>query len=158
MIRKANIDEPEQIAKLINGFAEQQMMLARSLNEVYESLRDFLVYEEDGRLVGCAALHVAWGGLAEIRSLAVRPEAQRRGIGTGLVKACIDEARDMRIKRVFVLTYMPPFFERLGFSRYPKEQLPHKIWTDCLRCPHFPNCDEEALILELEPSSENEEA
>ena len=124
-------------------------MLPRPLNEVYENLRDFFVFEEEARMVGCAALHVTWEGLGEIRSLAVDEEAQGRRIGARLVEECLEEARKLGMARVFVLTYTPPFFHALGFRDYPKEELPHKIWTDCLRCPKFPNCEEEALVINL---------
>ena len=149
MIRKATIDDPPAIMKLVNRFAEQGLMLPRALSEIYENLRDFFLYERDGRVLGCVALHVAWEGLGEIRSLAVVEEAQGQGIGRQLVEACVNEARQLRIRRLFALTYVPDFFRTLGFEPYPKEKLPHKIWTDCLKCPKFPNCDEQAVILEV---------
>ena len=149
MIEKAGIDDPPAILALVNEFAKRQLMLPRSLNDVYESMRDFFVCREDGEVVGCAALKVSWQGLGEVRSLAVRDEAQGRGIGRGLVEACLDEARRMGMERVFVLTYVPEFFRKFGFVLYPKESLPHKVWADCLDCPRFPDCDEVALILDL---------
>ena len=149
MIRKANINDPPQILALVNHFAERGLMLPRALNELYDHLRDFFVCEKDGRIVACAALHVSWESLGEVRSLAVIEEAQRRGIGTQMVQACLKEARELGMKRVFALTYAPGFFRRFGFRDYPKEKLPHKIWADCLKCPKFPNCDEEALLVDL---------
>jgi amino-acid N-acetyltransferase len=149
MIEKAHIDDAPQILALVNHFADQQLMLPRSLNDVYECLRDFFVHKPDGEVVGCAALHVSWQGLGEVRSLAVREDAQRQGAGTALVESCLEEARRLGMQRVFVLTYMPQFFERFGFSLYPKENLPHKVWADCLNCPRFPDCDELAMIKEL---------
>jgi amino-acid N-acetyltransferase len=149
MIEKARIDDPPEILALVNEFANRQLMLARSLNEVYESLRDFFVWREDGRILGCAALHISWQGLAEVRSVAVRDDAQGRGIGRALVEGCLNEARELGIKRLFVLTYLPEFFQKFGFVPYPKENLPHKIWADCLNCPRFPDCDEVALIRDL---------
>ena len=153
MIERARISEAPRILALVNDCADRGLMLPRSLNEVYESLRDFFVWREGGQLVGCAALHVSWEGLGEIRSLAVAEKAQGRGIGTALVGSCLAEARQLGMTRVFVLTYIGPFFERFGFAPHPKENLPHKIWTDCLNCPKFPDCDESALILELQPQA-----
>jgi len=149
MICKASIEDPGAIASLINYYGARQIMLPRSLHDIYEHLRDFFVYRESEKVLGCAALHITWQRLAEIRSLAVLEEAQGRGIGSGLVEACLQEARQMGIKRVFALTYEAGFFRRFGFRDYQKEKLPHKIWADCLKCPKFPNCDEQALIIDL---------
>ena len=149
MIRKANVRDPKCIMDLVNRFASRELMLPLPLSEAYDALRDFYVFEQDGRIVGCAALHVSWEGLGEVRSVAVAEEAQGRGVGTALVRACIEEARQLGMDRVFVLTYTPEFFDRFGFRRYPKEKLPHKIWSDCLKCPKFPNCDEVAMLVEL---------
>jgi amino-acid N-acetyltransferase len=149
MIRKANVLDPKCIMDLVNRFASRELMLPLPLSETYDALRDFYVFEQDGRIVGCAALHVSWEGLGEVRSVAVAEEAQGSGVGTALVRACIEEARQLGMDRVFVLTYAPEFFSRFGFRRYPKEKLPHKIWTDCLKCPKFPNCDEVAMLVEL---------
>jgi amino-acid N-acetyltransferase len=149
VIRKARISDPPDILQIVNAFAARELMLPRSLNDIYEHIRDFFVCEMDGRVVGCVALHVSWEGLGEIRSLAVVEEYQGRGIGAELVSACLDEARSMGISKIFVLTYIPEFFRRLGFRDYPKANLPHKVWSECLKCPKFPNCDEVALLIEL---------
>jgi amino-acid N-acetyltransferase len=152
MIEKARIADAPAILALVNHFAGSELMLPRSLNDIYENLRDFFVCRRHGsEVVGCAALHVSWQGLGEIRSLAVVESAQRSGIGTALVRSCLDEARTLCMSRLFVLTYLPAFFERMGFRPYAKEKLPHKIWADCLNCPKFPDCDEVALVLDLEP-------
>jgi amino-acid N-acetyltransferase len=149
IVEKARIDDPPRIVALVNHYADRQLMLPRSLNETYESLRDFFVWREEGELLGCAALHVSWQGLGEVRSLAVREDATRRGIGRLLVQSCLDEARALGMHRVFALTYVPEFFQRFGFRPYAKENLPHKVWADCLNCPKFPDCDEVALALDL---------
>jgi len=149
MIEKARIDDAPGILALVNHFAQRELMLARSLNDVYDSLRDFFLEREGDRIVGCGALHVSWEGLGEIRSLAVADHAQGRGLGSRLVELCLDEARGLGMRRVFVLTYVPDFFARFGFQPYAKENLPHKVWTDCIHCPKFPDCDEVALILDL---------
>lgn len=149
MIRKANIEDPPAIAAMINHYASKELMLARPLHEVYEHLRDFWVCEKSGGVAGCAALHISWQDLGEIRSLAVAEQHQGKGIGTHLVEACVREARELGLEKLFVLTYETEFFAGFGFRKCAKKELPHKIWSDCVRCPKFPNCDEEAMILSL---------
>jgi len=146
MIRKANVQDIKQIQVLINFFAEKDFMLPRSLNELYENLRDFWVCEENKKIVGCAALHISWEDLAEIKSLAVNNNWQNKGIGKELISSCIKEARELGAKRVFVLTYHHKYFNKLGFKRIKHEDLPHKIWAECINCPKFPNCQEIALV------------
>jgi len=128
-------------------------MLALSRSELYEKIRDFTVAcdaaSPDSKLLGCSALRIVWEDLAEIRSLAVAEEAQARGIGTQLVDACLDEARSLGVGRVFALTYIPEFFGRFGFREVDKDELPHKVWADCIRCPKFPNCDEVAVAVDF---------
>lgn len=149
MIRKARIADVKQIQVIINEYADQGQMLPRSLNELYECLRDFSVFEDDGGIAGVCALHISWDGLAEVRSLAVRKDRTGTGIGAGLVKQCLREADELGAERVFVLTYQEDFFKKLGFLPVDKKELPHKIWTDCLNCIKFPDCDETALIITL---------
>jgi amino-acid N-acetyltransferase len=148
-LRKAKIGDVPQIHTLVNTFATRGEMLGRSRSELYEGLRDFFVVEQDGTVLGCSALHINWEDLAEVRSLAVAPELQGKGMGKTLVNACIEEARSLGLARIYALTYRPEFFEGVGFSRISKESLPHKVWGDCLKCPQFPNCDEDAVIMEL---------
>lgn len=151
MIRKATLTDVKAIQSLINRYADSGQMLPRTLNELYEHLRDFHVYEDESALVGVCALHVSWDGLAEIRSLAVQQDRARRGIGAQLVRRCLIEAAELRVARVFVLTYQAGFFRKLGFTDVDKKELPHKIWTDCLNCVKFPNCDESALSINITP-------
>ncbi|UCF32175.1 MAG: N-acetyltransferase [bacterium] len=148
-MRKARITDVPVIHGLVNHYASQGEMLGRSRSELYEGIRDFFVAEIQGRVVGCSALHVNWEDLAEVRSLAVAAECQGSGIGKALVKACVDEAKDLGIARVYALTYRPGFFEGLGFDKIAKESLPHKVWGDCLKCPQFPNCEEDAVMLQV---------
>ena len=145
-VEKAKIPDVPQIHKLINGFADKGQMLARPLSEIYESIRDFFVIREGGEVVACAALHVSWSDLAEIRSVAVAENNQKKGLGARLVAACLKEADELGIKTVFCFTYRPDFFRRHKFVDIEKMELPRKVWTDCFRCPKFPNCDETALI------------
>jgi amino-acid N-acetyltransferase len=149
MIRKAQINDVKEIQKLLILFASRGDMLSRSLSEIYESLRDFYVFEENGTILGAAALHIVWDDLAEVRSVAVAEDVGRKGIGSQLVQACITEAREIGLKRIFCLTYKPDFFGKHGFRLVDKSELPHKVWGDCIKCVKFPDCDENAMILDL---------
>ncbi len=149
MIRKARIEDIKQIQKLINSFASKDLMLPRSLNELYENLRDFWVVKVRNKIVGCAALHVSWDDLAEIKSVAVAKNKQGEGIGKELISACLTEAGELGAKRIFVLTYKPEYFKRFGFKRVKNSQLPHKVWAECINCCKFPNCQEIALLKDL---------
>ena len=146
-IRRAAIADVKDIQKLVNEFARKEEMIPRSINELYENVRDFVVCVENGAIHGVCALHILWEDLAEIRSLAVKKESQRMGIGRKMVRRCIAEAKSLGISRVFALTYQPLFFQKMGFVEIDKSSLPQKIWCDCIRCPKFPECDEHALIL-----------
>lgn len=137
------------IHEIVEGFAAKGVMLHRPINEIYDSLRDFFVYEEHGAVLGTCALHICSGDMGEIRSLAVREGSIRKGIGTKLVTACVTEARTLGLKKVFALTYKTVFFQTLDFRVINKEVLPHKIWKDCINCAKFPNCDENAVIIDL---------
>lgn len=150
MIRKARIPDVAAMHRLVNHFADKDEMLPRSLSSMYESIRDYFVAEEDGRVVGCCALHVSWEDLAEIKSLAVEENSQGKGYGKELVRQCLKEAKEMGIARVFALTYRPEFFARMGFHKVDKSTLPQKVWSECINCPKFPDCDEEAVVTELD--------
>jgi amino-acid N-acetyltransferase len=150
MIRKAKISDIRELHKLINFYAEQGEMLPRSLNELYENIRDFLVFEERGEILGCCALHVSWEDLGEIKSLAVKPGHTGKGIGRKLIEACLEETNELGIKKVFALTFKPEYFEKKGFRKIEKDELPHKIWSECINCPKFPNCEEVAMLRDME--------
>lgn len=152
-IRKAITADAAEIHRLVNMFADRGLMLPRSLSHLYENIRDFFVAVEDGHVVGCAALHVSWKDLAELKSLAVADHAQGRRYGCLLVEACKAEARVVGVTRVFALTYVPEFFEKLGFERVEKALLPRKVWTECVYCPKFADCTEVAVIHILEPEA-----
>ena len=152
-IEKARISDAQKIHELVNGFADKGEMLARALSEIYENLRDFFVIRGNGsQVIGCVALHISWADLAEIKSLAVSQDKQGQGLGSLLVKACLDEAKELGIPTVFCLTYKPAFFEKHGFSQVDKMELPRKIWSECYRCPKFPDCDEVALVYHFKSS------
>jgi len=149
-LRKARITDVEAIHALISHYANKGLMLARPRALLYESIREFCVAEEKGQVVGVGGLHIIWADLAEIRALAVAENMCGRGIGRRLVAALLDEARELHIPRVFTLTFQPGFFEKCGFRRVPKEEMPQKVWRECMNCPHFPNCKEESLIIDLD--------
>jgi amino-acid N-acetyltransferase len=146
MLRKARISDIKAVHRLINDCAAKGEMLSRSLAELYDNMRDYFVYEEQGEVTGACALHICWEDLAEIRSLCVIPEFRGRGIGRHLVNACLEEAREFSVGRVFLLTYQEEFFGKYGFRPVDKTELPQKIWTDCVKCAKFPMCDEIAMI------------
>jgi len=148
--RKAEIGDAQAIHDLINLYAQRGDMLPRTMGEVYENLRDFLVVRAPGeQLMGCVALHIVWSDLAEVKSLAVPEDVQTRGMGSLLVNAVVNEARELGLERLFALTYRPTFFERLGFVQADVMTLPRKVWNECYRCPKFPSCNEIALVKEL---------
>ena len=149
--RKATFDDIEQIFAIVNDYASDGVMLARSRNTLYETLRDMVVAEdEQGTIVGVGGLHILWDRLAEIRTMAVSPRLTRRGIGAEIVKRLLEAGRKIGVTKFFTLTYKPGFFQTLGFHTVTKETLPPKVWKDCIDCPKFPNCDEIALIREEE--------
>jgi len=148
-IDKATMADAPQIQELVSGFAAIGEMLPRPLAEIYEHLRDFVVVREGTQVVACAALHIMWEDLAEVRSLAVVENNQDRGMGQLLVNACLEEARRLGIRTVFALTQQPAFFEKAGFHQADMMSLPRKVWGECFRCPKFPNCDEIAVVLDL---------
>jgi amino-acid N-acetyltransferase len=149
VVRKASIRDIPPILQLINGYASQGIMLARTEFEMSENIRDFTVLYNDGELAGCAALHFYTPTAAEVRSLAVRPEIKMRGLGRTLVDALEAEARDDDLETLFAFTYEPGFFGRLGFGEVERGELPLKAWKDCLRCPKFHRCDEVAVLKRL---------
>lgn len=149
MIRKATVGDIKAIQELINFYAKLDKMLPRSLNELYENIRDFFVCEQEGKVAGCVALHVTWEDLAEIRSLVVAESIQKKKLGTELVDAAIADAKKLNIKRLFALTYVPSFFEKLGFRKIEHSELPHKIWSECIKCVKFPDCEEIALVKDI---------
>ncbi|MDY6903466.1 MAG: N-acetyltransferase [Thermodesulfobacteriota bacterium] len=148
MIRKAQIKDVKAIYDLLSEFSAQGHLLARPLSLLYDTIRSFWVFTDDttGRVMGCCALQICWEDLAEIRSLAVLPEHQGNHIGRQLVENALADAGAFGIKKVFTLTYIPAFFEQFGFSTIDKTELPLKIWSDCITCVKYPDCDETAMM------------
>ena len=148
--RKALVGDVEPMMELVAAPSKEGRILPLTRLDLYGRLRDYFVYlDQSDRLQGICGLHICWESLGEIRSLVVGPELRGGGIGSTLVRLCLEEAREMGLKKVFVLTYLPDFFTELGFNPIDKEALPHKIWADCIHCVHFPKCDEVALVQEL---------
>jgi amino-acid N-acetyltransferase len=148
-LRSARVVDVPAIQRLVNQFADRGEMLPRSLSEIYENVRDYVVVERDGEIAGCCALHVTWGDLAEVKSLAVRDDLRGGGLARQLVEACLGEAGRLGLPRVFVLTYLPAFFARFGFCQVEKSELPQKVWSECIRCPKFPDCGEVGMVRDL---------
>ncbi|MGQ9630346.1 MAG: N-acetyltransferase [bacterium] len=156
-IRRATVADVKSMQELINYYADRGEMLHRSLSELYDNIRDFFICEEEGEFVGCCALHIWWDDLAEIRSLAVAPGRRSNSIGTRLLRHCLEDAKALRVERVFALTRRPGFFEKNGFVRIQLDELPQKVWGDCIKCVKFTDCDEEAMIYTVKGEGENEE-
>ncbi|CCO23183.1 N-acetyltransferase [Maridesulfovibrio hydrothermalis] len=149
-IRKAMMKDAKDIHLIIKERTRDAMVLPRPLNSIYSHLRDFFVAEsDDGKIIGCCALAISWDFLAEVRSLVVVPEARGARLGARMVQASIQEARDLGVREVFVLTNIESFFDKLGFAETDKNILPQKIWADCINCPQFPDCDEVPMIMKL---------
>ena len=144
--RRPTFSDVENIFALINDYAADGVMLARSRNTLYETLRDMLVaVDDDGRLVGVGALHLIWDELAEVRSMAVAKDKSRLGIGSEIVRRLLADGEALGVKKFLTFTYKPEFFQTLGFTTIAKENLPQKVWKECIDCPKFPNCDEIAM-------------
>ena len=151
MIRKASIKDVKAIHELLIEYGKKEELLARPLSELYDHVRDFSVYmdENNKQMIGCCAMQFCWEDLAEIRSLAVLPEHIGKNIGTKLVETVLEEAKSFNVKKVFTLTYKPEFFKQFGFVQIERSDLPLKIWTDCIICIKFPDCDEIAMMKRL---------
>jgi len=159
MIRKATIKDIRPIHELLQVYGRKGELLERPLSELYDHVRDFSVFvdEDDATVIGCCALQFCWEDLAEIRSLAVHPEHSRKKIGSDLVRAALFEAKSFAIKRVFALTYHPDFFSKFGFVEIDRSKLPLKIWADCILCIKFPDCDEIAMMKEIEKAGDRDQ-
>jgi amino-acid N-acetyltransferase len=148
-IRQARVSDVKIMHGLIAFYAERKEMLPRPINDLYENIQELVVAEDKGKVVGCCALHVSWEDLAEIKALAIAQGYQRKGIGSKLVACLEKKAKELGIAKTFALTFKPKFFEKMGYTRIRREKLPHKIWGECVRCPHFPDCGEIPFIKDL---------
>lgn len=148
-VRRARVGDVPRLYELINYYAVRGDMLPKTMDQLYNRVRNFNVADADGEVVGCAALHITWADLAEVVSLAVHPDFQGHGLGRRLVEPLFDEARTLGISTLFTLTLQVGFFSRLGFREVPKLRLPHKIWQDCATCFKQDRCDEIAMVREV---------
>ncbi|MEA1927113.1 MAG: N-acetyltransferase [Candidatus Auribacterota bacterium] len=168
LLRKARVQDVREILELINRFAEQNLMLPRGPQYLYENIRDFIVAinEEAGssgggesnpiqsgnpseRLVGCGSLHGLGADIAEVRSMVIHPDYQHRGLGEKIVECMREEARHLGINILFTLTLAEKFFSRCGFERKARDEFPRKVWGECVYCPKYFKCDEIGMILEI---------
>lgn len=148
-VRPAAIHDVPEIHHLLERYAQQGNLLPRTMNELYRHLRDFFVIEIDGRVAACGALEIFTETLGEVRSLVVVDDHKGQGLGRLLVERIIAEAAALGLKRLMALTYVPAFFHKLGFQTVPKETLPEKVWSVCVKCYKFNHCDEIAVLKEL---------
>ncbi len=136
--------------ELVKSEVEKGIILLRTSDEMATTIRSYTAVEVDGKLAGFCALHIHSVNLAEIRSLVVSEKYRGLGLGKTLVKKCLEEGAFLEVKEVLSLTYQKDFFEGIGFQVISKESIPeHKIWADCIRCKHFPVCDEVALLYKI---------
>ena len=150
IIRKAQVQDVKAINALIANYAEHDRMLFRSVASIFETLQAFTVAEDEAQVVGCCAVEVIWSDLAEVKSLAVKPGQQGKGVGRLLVEEAVTQARNLGVPRLFALTLEPEFFAKLGFEEVDMAGLPMKVWSDCARCPKQDHCDEIAMIRVIE--------
>lgn len=144
---KAKLSDIVQMQDLVKPEVEKGIILFRSSDEMATNIRSYILAKENEQIIGFGALHFHADDLAEIRSLMVKDGFRGRGIGKGIIQNLLIEGENLGVKKVFTLTYQKAFFESVGFTEIPKEALPtHKIWADCIKCKHFPICDEIALI------------
>ncbi|MDR0956904.1 MAG: N-acetyltransferase [Endomicrobium sp.] len=146
-IRPAKVKDVKEIHSLVEHYANNREMLHRSLSAIYENVQEFIVAENDNKIIGCGALHVSWEDLAEIKALAIIEEFSKQGIGKKIVTKLQDNAKFLGINKIFVLSFKPDFFKKLGYVIIPKETLPHKIWNECINCYLFPDCGEVPLLI-----------
>lgn len=148
--QKAKLRNIHDMQKLVLPEVESGVILARTDDEISTNIRSYTLAFIGSELIGFCALHIHASSLAEIRSLIVKEGYRGLKIGESLISKCLDEAVFLGLQKVLTLTYKQSFFERLGFVEIPKESLPeHKIWSDCIKCKHFPVCNEVSLIKNL---------
>lgn len=151
VVRGASMADVDAIHALIAEASATTTVLPRSRDSIGEHVRDFIVADQDGKIVGCGALGVFTRTLAEVKSLVVSPDLRGGGVGALIVQGLIAEARRLGVRRIFALTDSVSFFRRQGFAPVDKATLPHKVWNECIRCPKFLHCTEEAMDMILTP-------
>ncbi len=146
IVRSATVDDVPGIDHLLQTQIENGKLLPRTLPELYEHVRDFFIVEVNNHVVGCAALQLFTAELAEVRSLAVSSEHESRGYGRALVEKLVEESRTIGLQKLMALTYVPVFFQKLGFETVERDELPEKVWGVCVYCPNYHNCNEIAVL------------
>jgi amino-acid N-acetyltransferase len=144
--RNAILPDVSHIHAIIQPYSEKGTLLPRTIAELSENVRDFVVVEDEDEVIGCGALHLYGMHLAEIRTIAVTPAAKGCGAGRKLVEALLDEAARHHVTCVCLFTRIPEFFAHMGFTVARREELPDKIYKDCLHCPNLFACDEIAMV------------
>jgi amino-acid N-acetyltransferase len=144
--RNAILPDVEQIYSIIHPYSQSGTLLPRAMAELNENVRDFVVAEDAGKIIGCGALHLYGMHLAEVRTIAVDPAAKGRGAGRKVVEALLEEATRQHVACVCLFTRIPDFFGHLGFTVARREELPDKIYKDCVHCPNLFACDEVAMV------------
>jgi argininosuccinate lyase/amino-acid N-acetyltransferase len=157
-LRRARLEDVPGIAAVMADYVIKAVLLPRPVSDLFQCVREFHVALSGGEIVACAALRLLWDDLGEVRSLAVRPDFHGRGLGAKLVARVLDDARALGVPRVIALTREVAFFERCGFKVEPRESLPRKVWTDCVRCPRRHACDEVAVVCDLVPGASEADA
>jgi len=148
--KKAALRDIASMQELVLPEVEAGIILERNSDEIATNIRSYILAYSEDSLVGFCALHVHTASLAEIRSLIVKDTFRGKKIGENLINMCIDEAQTLGLQKLLSLTYKQSFFEKLGFVEIPKESIPeHKIWADCIKCKHFPVCNEVSLVKNL---------
>ncbi|MCB0194642.1 MAG: N-acetyltransferase [Anaerolineae bacterium] len=154
-VRQARLADVPRMLPLLEAYTRQAEILPRKEDEIYRSIREWVVAESDNKIVGMGSLLIMWNDLAEVRSLVIDPTHHGQGVGRKIVTMLLDEARHLGLKRVFALTRQPGFFLKMGFQLTRIEQLPRKVKQDCVFCPKFHACDETALIISVKDSEDN---
>ncbi|ADV63306.1 GCN5-related N-acetyltransferase [Isosphaera pallida ATCC 43644] len=157
-VRPARVQDVPAIHDLIARAAERKLMVRRELRELYETICELMVAVDDsGQVVGCSGLHVFGPDYAELKGVAVEETQRARGVGRRLVAAAHDLAARLGVRTVFTLTQTPAFFEKCGYTVVDRAVLPRDIWSECVRCPFFPECRETALVIpiQVEPLQRN---
>ena len=149
-LRKANVQDVPDVTALIN---RDQTILPRSQHYVFDNLRDFVVAEEDGQIVGCASLHVLWENIAEIRAMTVASQKQGNGLYRELVDRLLEDGKAVGVPQVVALTQNPQLLIDFGFRMVGRNDVPQIVWKECISCVHFPDCQEKPVLFDLDDAA-----
>ena len=155
VVREATLDDVGGIYRLLRHYSEQGVLLPRAESDIYHSIREFLVIEQESEIIACAALQIFTRQLGEVRSLAIAPNYAGQGLGSKMVNAIEQDAIKLGLTKLMALTYEVRFFNRAGYNVVDMAVLPEKVWGACINCHKFRNCDEIAVLKQLDPASES---